>query len=197
MAVVERILGDIFDTRYRNNKTCIVHQCNCLTIKAGGLAHSIFNNFGNYANVYSWKREYKYNIAVAADRDIPGTIKFCHGSPNVIALFGQFFPGGLDYRNYLQKILANDNDYHLRTGFENDEQRHRLLYFKQGLAHLYEFLQSSKFIRTIVFPSRIGCGIADGHWPQYEKEIEKFAARLKNNNNNRAFNVIIVEKYLV
>ena len=188
--VLEQIDGDIFDSRFKNQHTCIVHQCNCVAIKPHGLSESIVSNFGQYTNVYSLRKPIvkRGNIATAATRSKPGEIHICHGSPNVAALFGQFLFGSSDpnARKYWQKTLNNDEE--LVKGYKNDTKNDRLVYFEKALDNLFNYFNQNLKIHTIVFPYRIGCGSAGGEWPKYRHQIEKFANKLTN------YNVLIVKK---
>lgn len=67
------------------NEQYIVHQCNCVTKKAKGLAAAIFEQFP-YSNCYVSRTQ----------NDIPGTIKIFGNGKNeryIINLFGQFTGG--------------------------------------------------------------------------------------------------------
>jgi len=64
----------------------LVHQCNCTSHFAAGIAASIFEKFP-YANVYANRME----------EDIPGDIIICGNGKDqryVVNLMGQFYPGG-------------------------------------------------------------------------------------------------------
>lgn len=64
----------------------IVHQCNCLTKGAAGLAKVLFDKYP-YANVYADRTE----------PSVPGTIDVrgdCIFDRGIINLFGQYYPGG-------------------------------------------------------------------------------------------------------
>lgn len=62
----------------------LVHQCNCMTRSAAGLAKEIFA-------AYPAANTYRQQLRV------PGTIYIAHGTPhNVINLYGQQKPGRAD-----------------------------------------------------------------------------------------------------
>lgn len=135
---------DIFE---RDADECIVHQCNCVTRRAKGLAAAIFNRHP-YADVYS-KRTVASN---------PGSIELrrdSSGSHAVIALYGQIQPG---------KSVS---------GYPQDSYSKRLCYFKQGLQHIAALQPKPK---KLAFPHGIGCGMAGGDWLQYEAAIIEWAA---------------------
>lgn len=71
----------------------IVHQVNCLCIRAHGLSEQIAENFP-WADIYSTRRgESSIHLAVLEDRGIPGTIKVFkspHGlSPDIVCILSQ------------------------------------------------------------------------------------------------------------
>lgn len=74
----------------------ILHQTNCVSNYAAGVAKAIFDKFP-YANCYKNRK----------DSDIPGSIIVCggKGKKNIINLMGQYYPGypndGND--NYLKR----------------------------------------------------------------------------------------------
>lgn len=63
----------------------IVHQTNCITTNAAGLAKILFEKYP-HANIYKDRKS----------PDIPGTIKICGNGENqryIINLMGQYYPG--------------------------------------------------------------------------------------------------------
>ena len=191
------IKGDIFEQKYRNPQTCIIHQCNCIAILPHGLSQNIAEEFGSYANSYGRRQRLSRNIAAVSDRPEPGTLEFCKGSPNVVALFAQFSFGKPARYNF-------NFDTHIKRGCEHDTKENRMLYFKLALTNLKNFLQEDnntifernkvypneltendffrksyiREIHTIIFPHKIGCGLAGGEWNEYKKEIENFASQI-------------------
>ena len=77
---LEIIKGDILESK----ADVIVHQCNCITNNAKGLAYKINNKFP-YADIYK-------NRTTA---DTPGTCKlqFAENLPIIACLLGQYYPG--------------------------------------------------------------------------------------------------------
>lgn len=84
----------------------ILHQCNCVTNSAKGLALSIFQK---------WKFSDTYSERVL--HDTPGTIKIRSSQKKtIINLFAQYYPG--------------------RPKYKNDSREKRLIWFEQGLDNL-------------------------------------------------------------
>ena len=89
-----------------------------------------------------------------------------------------------------KSLLSNNKkinttfDDHIKKGIKKDTNEDRLIYFRDALANLINYLlkyninNKNNKIDTIVFPNRIGCGLAGGNWSQYESEIKKFAIKL-------------------
>ena len=94
---------------------------------------------------------------------IPGTIRVLpppdqhgHGRERgVVALFGQRHPGSR---------LDPDRQ-------ETKQMRER--WFSQCLGELARV----PGLRSVAFPSQIGCGLAGGDWPTYESMLADFAAQ--------------------
>ena len=135
------------------NEAYIVHQTNCVTNTAAGLAKRIFTDLP-YANVYTGRKH----------PSRPGSIRIMGDGKTrrfVVNLFGQFAPGKATPRGV-------------------DSAANRLRYFRQGLANLADHISTEHQGRTIdiAFPANIGCGMAGGDWAKYEKEITAFATNL-------------------
>ncbi len=69
----------------------IMHQTNCLTTNAAGLAAALFKKFP-YANIYKTR--------LSGKKDRVGTIKIIQ---NIIHCFGQYYPGKPKYREQEKK----------------------------------------------------------------------------------------------
>lgn len=127
----------------------IVHQCNCESTYAKGLAQHLFDRFP-FADVY---RKRKSTKAV----DTPGTIQTFMPRPGergVINLFGQIRPGP-------PKGSA-------------DDRKAREKYFTEALSLVKEI----PGLRSLAFPYSIGCGLAGGDWDRYMAILEGFAAEV-------------------
>lgn len=130
----------------------IVHQCNCLTTGAAGLAADMFRAFP-HADVYT-----------DGSNRVPGTVDVRGGKPNgdgayergVVNLFGQFRPGKA-----------------ARAGLTSDTAAIRLRWFQTALVELSE---RGAELESVAFPHLIGCGLAGGDWAAYSQLIEDFAA---------------------
>jgi hypothetical protein len=131
----------------------IVQQCCCTAVKAHGLSDVIARVLG--VNVYAIRRrEGRKNLAVPADRAVPGTIRV---EKNVINLFGPF-------------AMGKPGAYHTDLGVP-DSAADRVRYFREGLDAIRQLAPAS-----VAFPYRIGCGLAGGNWTVYRGMLEEFAA---------------------
>ena len=129
----------------------IVHQCNCVTTHASGLAAHIFKVIPE-ADVY----------ADRTFRRVPGTVCI---REKVVNLFGQFRPGKPSARESSAQRLA-----WFQKGL--DELETYLKQESEACDHVVDMLP------TVAFPYKIGCGLAGGHWPDYWSRIQAFAARV-------------------
>lgn len=127
----------------------IVHQCNCVSRGAAGLARALFALRPD-ADVY---RARAGPSALGAIAVAPPA----GGRPGVVALFAQVRPG--------------------RAGAPGDDPRARLAAFRACLGALARALQAGGMAGgPVAFPWHIGCGLAGGHWPDYAAAIAEFAA---------------------
>jgi len=142
--------GDLLESP---DERLIGHQCNCVTIgNAKGLAAALFAKYP-FADVYARRK----------GRDVPGTysyhippIWFNHGTscagtnraPSIVNFYGQVYPG---------KPRLGDN------------AEQRLHWLEKGLRELH----NSASIPRIALPYGIGCGLAGGHWPDYQDMLEE------------------------
>ena len=158
----------------------IVHQCNCLTVKAHGLSAQIANKYP-WADVYRYRRRAGIrNLAIPADRKEPGTIQILRNPgldiiknskgekflvskrPDMIVLYAQwdFGKGRPEY----QRILNPHRD--------TPQQREQ--WFQQCLDELG---QCGDFYQNFAFPYKIGCGLAGGNWDHYFSMIHDFTVK--------------------
>lgn len=137
--------GDIL----KSTAQYIIHQTNCVSLKASGLAGSIFEKYPQ-CNIYNTRGE--LNIWHK-----PGHIYIVG---NVINAMGQFFPGK-PHSEKIDGILVNDTE----------EQR--IEWFKMCLARVLKLPN----LQSIDFPWKIGCGLAGGNWNEYKKIIGSFQRR--------------------
>jgi len=150
---VEVIRGDVRQSEAR----FIVHQVNSVTSTAAGLAAQIFRLFP-WADIYSPRaralRPYR-----PRPEELPGQIIVRGDGESerfVINLVGQFYPG---------KPKNPDSE---RDGYAARERA-----FAEALARVLEIPD----LKSVAFPSGIGCGLAGGDWKRYRAMIEQFASR--------------------
>jgi len=132
----------------------LVHQCNCITNHAAGLAYQIFKKFP-YSNSYIKRTE----------PSVPGTIEICGNGINkrfIINLYGQYAPG-------------KHNDKSLR-----DQLLMRTMYFHDALTKISQIPD----IKSIAVPYKIGCGLAGGNWDFYFTELKELDYKLAKFNKN-------------
>ena len=182
--------GNIASSEFiaKNNIHYIVHQCNCKTTYALGLARTIFEAYPN-ANTYvpssvwnlSFTSTTKQNnnsisdscaqsesVQSNASTELlrePGSI---HIFGPVVNLYGQIFPGRASVNAVRGKGASSNGDSAID----------RLRYFKSGIEKLAYELNGAP--TTIAFPKFIGCGLAGGDWTRYFQEIKE----IENNHPN-------------
>lgn len=139
---VTECVGDIMSTDCR----VIVHQGNCTSVGASGLAKSLFTRYPK-SDVYRARRMSSHKP------DTPGTFKLvvCEGKIIVI-LFAQRYPG---------KPKRLDDTAPMRE-----------TWFRQCLSQLNDY---QELRQGVAFPWRIGCGLAGGEWTHYERMIHEWA----------------------
>ena len=153
------IKGDLFDSKEKY----IVHQTNCCTTGAAGLAYDIFKRYP-YSDVYSCRL--KSGLGWSPDEgghgiqpDAPGTIIVRGNGEDqryVVALMGQYYGGPPGYPKQMDGAII------------------RQRYFHRGLWQIAQV----KDLESVAFPKLIGCGIAAGDWNVYFQIIKNFARYL-------------------
>lgn len=157
------IRGNLLDA----TQQVIVHQINCLCTRPHGLAASVAERFP-YANVYGQRRQVgRQNLAVEADRGIPGTIDARlppanSTGPIVIGLYGQY-DYGKPGRSY-------------RTPINKDSSALRGQWFLSSLEQLATYMTQNN-LTSVAFPHGIGCGLAGGSWRAYRASIDVWATQ--------------------
>jgi O-acetyl-ADP-ribose deacetylase (regulator of RNase III) len=151
--ILNYINGDLLecDAKY------IVHQTNCITTLAAGIAKSIFTKFP-YSNIYE-------NREITSEHDIPGTIKIKGNGTDqryIIALFGQYYPGNPD---------------------SHETECMRKWWFFTGLKEISKIQN----IETIAFPYGIGCGLAGGNWSEYENILNNFSIHINKTQGAKTY----------
>lgn len=133
--------------------SAVVHQANCVSFGAAGLAAELFRRVPP-ADVY------RRRAGPRARPDHPGSLDFTPGRPEVVALFAQVYPG--------------------RAGAGGDSPEDRLRFFQSGLEGILAEARrrgGGAFAGGVVFPWRIGCGLAGGDWARYAGLVAGFARR--------------------
>jgi O-acetyl-ADP-ribose deacetylase (regulator of RNase III) len=137
----------------------IVHQCNCVTITAAGLAKAIGIKFP-FANPYAHRRKdpAKSSRCLPEDEGKLGTIQIWRPEdgqgPSFIGLYAQYGPGK-------------------PTKKEGDSKKDREDSFKKCM----DSLETVEGLESIALPWQIGCGMAGGNWSVYEGIIREWAEK--------------------
>jgi O-acetyl-ADP-ribose deacetylase (regulator of RNase III) len=150
------IIGNLLDS----DAKYIVHQTNCASEGASGIARDIFMEYP-YSNIYLNRRKLKHE-------DKPGTIIIRGNGKEeryIINLMGQYFPGPPT------------------TERQIDTEEKRKKYFFQGLQEVAKI----KDLDSVAFPDHIGCGLAAGNWEFYEGLINKFADYVEKEQGAKVF----------
>lgn len=144
--MIEIVSGDLLQAKEKY----IVHQCNCLTKHAAGIAKAIFDAFP-HANTYADREE----------PDVMGSIKILGNGEDqryVINMFAQYYPGKPKYPNS-----------------EKDGTLTREHCFHQCLLRVAKIEQ----LESVAFPWKIGCNLGGGDWEHYLATIHNFAKYLE------------------
>lgn len=131
----------------------LCHQTNCVSENWSGLAVAVFERFPN-ANTYKQRDVYGKNML--------GLVSIHTGDLEikwVANMYAQMYPG---------KPKGTDS------------AEYRLACFDSCLDEVAAFMSKRNMI-NITFPYNIGCGLAGGHWKDYETAILGFDER--NNFN--------------
>jgi O-acetyl-ADP-ribose deacetylase (regulator of RNase III) len=152
---VKIVEGDLLDFKVQY----IVHQTNCISSGAAGLACWLFEKYP-WANIYHERTIGRY-------RHIPGNIYIrkdeALSEPHVINAMGQFIPGGPG------EAALNNVRY-------EETAKMRAAYFISCLQKIMKIND----LKSIAFPYKIGCGNAEGDWEYYQKLINSFADKVPN-----------------
>ena len=164
---LQEIYGDLLS--YASD--FLVHQTNCTSTGARGLAQHVFRKYP-FANTYRTNDPCRQ----------VGTVSFhtCDTTtaPTIVNLYGQYGTG-TNKKNKKVKI--------------KDDQKTRESYFRLGLIDLENKLQNNNNNNnnnkaTVAFPFGIGCNLAGGDWSTYRTMISRFATR-----NQSIVDVVIVQ----
>jgi len=139
----------------------IVQQCNCVTKKSHGLSQQISLTYP-YFRLYDDRKE----------PSKPGQCIMFERNPNepiVACLLGQYYPG---------KPGRWDTHYGPAL-YGPDTSEARSKWFQEALEDLSKHLQD-KDQWTVVFPWKIGCGLAGGDWSKYVSYLMDFTNKNKH-----------------
>lgn len=156
---IKLVFGNLLKTK---DVDAIVHQVNCLCIRAHGLSEQIAEHFP-WADIYSTRRgESSRNLAVLEDRGIPGTIKVFKSpkglSPDIVCFLSQWDFGTVDQANR-------------QVPPYKDTKENRLHWFRQCLDEL-----ATVNIKSVGLPHNVDCELG-GDWIDYINVISDFARR--------------------
>lgn len=160
---MEEIKGDICHLE----ADVIVQQCNCVTQSSHGLSQQIEQTYP-YVTLYSERKS----------PSLPGTCVWFEGKadqPIVACLLGQYYPGR-------SGRFSRGTKYGPAL-YGDDTPEQRLIWFQAALQELQAQLKN-KDGWSVVFPYRIGCGLAGGAWNQYRPLLDHFT---EDNRHLRVF----------
>ena len=124
---------------------------------------------------------------------MPGTLELCRPSSHTIAgpfvanLYAQYYMGKDRERNYASRILIGamkrisltermDSEFY--NGLKSDTIENRIKWFRDSLNKLVTRVAEEN-IRRVIFPYRIGCGLAAGNWDiDYLPAIQEFCTEV-------------------
>jgi O-acetyl-ADP-ribose deacetylase (regulator of RNase III) len=148
--------GDLLD----HDAQYIAHQCNCTSKGAANLAKAVFSKYP-YANIYNERNRKEPFWHKPGELYIRGGIgegRF------IINMTAQVLPGGPG------KTLEVAPGMSI---VETTETREKLF------VECLKKIKTIETLRSIAFPWRIGCGVAEGDWNRYRMVIDRFAALLQ------------------
>ncbi|CAE7551557.1 DTX3 [Symbiodinium necroappetens] len=105
--------------------------------------------------------------------DVPGTVSI-HG--RIVNLYGQLLPGR-PADDAPMGGWPGTGRFVSATEAAEDTRGARFRWFEAGLASLARAVPSSC---SLALPTRIGCGLAGGRWPQYLAALKRFCEENRN-----------------
>ena len=148
MPIVNIVRGDILNAE----EEFIAHQCNCFSVRAQGLAKTIFERYPS-ADVYSSRK--RRAAAVRSDKSVlplgSVTIHPVDDRRSIINMYAQLAPGACG--DYLSEVFVTEE-----TAGE------RLKWFSQCLEDIARQCPADA---RIAMPEKIGCGLAGGNVEDY------------------------------
>ena len=146
MGNVRIVEGDLLNAK----DDMIIHQTNCTSDRAAGLAKAIFAKYP-HADVYA-RRIQPAKPGTIQIRDDGGSARM------IVNMHAQYHPGKPR-----------------RTGRDTSDGRLRMM--DSCLQHLRKYINAHmRGPVTVGIPWRIGCGLAQGDWPTYRNKICAWAA---------------------
>jgi O-acetyl-ADP-ribose deacetylase (regulator of RNase III) len=138
--MIEVIDGDLLEAP----EQYIMHQCNCVTSHAAGLAKKLFEKFP-YADIY---KERANPHVPSAGCEMGDIIVRGNGSDQrlVVNALAQYYPGKPKYPQSKRDGYAARID---------------------ALKACLRKVSAIKGIQSIAFPDHMGCTLAGGDWPTY------------------------------
>lgn len=177
--------GYLTDDSFCNNETCIVYGVNCISCVPRGMALDLAKKY-SHADAYNVRRPlYSLKRCIPEDRPVPGTIHISKGEnlPYIVAIATQYGIGlPIESNNIAQGIIENSKDRNMLAGLNEDTSINRLVYFKNGMKDLFNFIKGSPQIMRVIIPTGIGitCVRRDKVWENtYLPVIEDMYKQLK------------------
>ena len=184
-------IGNLLDSMYQSDQV-IIHQVGCVMSSKNnkgeniiqGIALPIFNKAKKACMLSYGKRNLN-----PFDVDQPGKCSY-EPESGVVNFYTQIIPGRpvINYNDMTKSkwfpIIKELYENKYIQNNESDTKENRCKWFLLALEDLKEKIPKGYEIK---FPKNIGCGLAGGHWYEYQSMIEKFA------DENRDYSVHIVE----
>lgn len=145
--MIEVITGSLLDA----TEKYIVHQANCVSHYAAGIAAAIYDKFP-HSDIYTKRMQ----------PDEAGNIVICGDGQSqryVVNLLGQYYPGSYDNKS------------------PTDTEQMRQKYFHSALLKLAKVPN----LESVAFNYLIGCGIAGGNWEYYLGTLNNFEKYVNSN----------------
>jgi hypothetical protein len=155
----------------------IFQQCNCVTLKPHGLAYDLEQAFpGTCPYLYRKPARTQQGMLShnVANLETPGTVFILANEqgPNIVNMFAQYAPGKPG--NVWQPLIDVDGKIAVA-----DQASDREKYFQECLDAMFDYFEFTEEKVKIAVPYKIGCGLAGGYWPRYEKMLRNFEQRMQ------------------
>ncbi len=179
---IEEISGNLLN--FRESTDCIVQQINAISKFPKGLAASIEKEFPHgriYSKNPSANRPMGELILTFPDKNNNSSMK----GPAIANLVGQISPGKPGDYSSRYKISSSSSS--------SDSAELRLVGFRSALT---KFLAQAKIHqwKRILFPYKIGCGLAGGQWEHYLPLIQEFYEKIKENQLETKIFIVKMEE---